>query len=66
MTNLSVVFLNWNFLLSSDSFSFFQSHVLPEIDTSNFSDSIHHMNTLKWFVNLDFSTLVVDWAITFD
>ena len=64
MTNFSVVFLNWNFLLSSDSFSFFESHILPEINTSNFFDSIHHVNTFKWFVDLNFSALVVNWTIT--
>ena len=66
VTNFSVVFLNWNFLLSSDSFGFLESHILPEVYTSNFLDSIHHVNTFKWFIDFDFSTLVVDWTITFD
>ena len=66
VTNFSVVFFNWNFLLSSDSFCFLEGHVLPEIYASNFLDSIHHVNTFKWFIDFDFSTLIVYWAITFD
>ena len=64
VTNFSVVFLNWNFLLSSDSFSFLESHVLPEVYTSNFLDSIYHVNAFEWFVDFDFSSLVVNWTIT--
>ena len=66
MTNFSVVFFNWNILFSSDNFSFFQSHILPEVNTSDFLDCINHVDAFEWFVDLDFSSLVVDRSITFN
>ena len=66
MTNFSVVFFNWNILFSSDSFGFVQSHILPEVNTSDFLDSINHVDTFEWFVNLDFSSLIVNRSVTFN
>ena len=66
MTNFSEVFFNRNFLLRRDSFSFFESHIFPEINTCNFLNSIHHVHSLKWFVKHDFSSLIDNWTIAFN
>ena len=66
VTNFSVVLFNWNILFSSDSFGFIQSHVLPEVNASDFLDSVNHVDAFEWFVDLDFSSLVVDRSITFN
>ena len=66
VTNFSVVFFNWNILFSSDSFGFIQSHVLPEVNASDFLDSVNHVDAFEWFVDLDFSSLVVDRSVTFN
>ena len=66
MTNFSVVFFNWNILFSSDCFGFIQSHVLPEVNASDFLDSVNHVDAFEWFVDLDFSSLIVDRSVTFN
>ena len=59
------MFFNWYFLFFSQGSSFFEGHILPEVYASDFLDGIYHMNTFKWFVDLDLSALVVDWSISF-
>ena len=66
VTNFSVVFFNRNILFSGDSFGFIQSHILPEVNTSDFFDSVNHVDAFEWFVDLDFSSLVVDRSVTFN
>ena len=64
MTNFGEVLFKRNFLFLSQGSSFFKAHILPEINTRNFLDGINHVNAFKWFVDLDFSPLVVDWSIS--
>ena len=64
MADFSEVFFKRNFLFFSQGSSFFKAHILPEINTSNFLDGVNHVNAFKWFINLDFSSLVVDWSIS--
>ena len=66
MTHFSVVFFNWHMFFFGKGYCFFKAHVLPEVNTSNFLDCIHHMNTLEWFIDLDFSSLVINWTIPMD
>ena len=47
-------------------YSFFKGHVLPEVNTCDFFDRIHHVNPFEWFIDFDFCSLVVDWTITMD
>ena len=66
MTNFSIVFLNWNFLLSCDCFSFIESHIFPEINPCDFLNGIHHVNTFEWFVKFDLSSLIDNWSVAFN
>ena len=42
---------------------FFKAHFLPEINASNFLNGIDHVDPFKRFIDLDFSSLVVNWTI---
>ena len=64
VSNFSIMFFNWHFLFLSQGSSFFKAHILPEVYASDFFNSIHHVNTFEWLVDLDLSALVVDWTIT--
>ena len=66
VTYFSIVFLNWNFLVSSDGFSFFEGHVLPEINTCNFFDSVNHVYTFEWFVKFNLISLIDNWSVAFN
>ena len=63
MPHFSVVFFNWHMFFFSKGYCFFKAHFLPEVNTSNFLDCIHHVDTLEWFIDLDFSSLVVNRTI---
>ena len=64
MANFGEVLFKRNFLFLSQGSSFFKTHILPEINSSNFLDGVNHVNAFKWFIDLDFSSLVVDWSIS--
>ena len=64
MADFCEVFFKGNFLFLSQGSSLFKAHILPEIHASNFLDGIYHMNAFKWFINLDFSSLIVDRPIS--
>ncbi len=57
------MFFNWNFLLSCD-WLLRKSYL--SINTCNFLDCINHVNTFKWFVYLDFSSLIDNWTVAFN
>ena len=64
MANLCEVLFERNILFFGQGSGFFKAHILPEIYASNFLDGIYHMNAFKWFINLDFSSLIVDRSIS--
>ena len=64
MADFGEVLLKRNFLFFSQSSSFFKTHILPEVNACNFLDGVNHVNPFKWFIDLDFSSLVVDRSIS--
>ena len=64
MADFCEVLFERNILFFGQGSGFFKAHILPEIYASNFLDGIYHMNAFKWFIDLDFSSLIVYRSIS--